>query len=132
MKIAMGTNDGLRLNDGFFENSRQFRIIEFKNGEIVSDTMRANPYAESIDPASFQRQTDKMMTLLEDCSLFMGQLMHKDFVAAFRAEKIDCIVTDIDDINQALSLYLYDESERFKYYSLQSGAFVPCSRRSPS
>lgn len=132
MKIGIGTDNGEKVKPGLFENSLYFKILEFRNGEIVSDELRPNPHAVSGEPGRYLNKEKRVMKLLYDCGLFMGKQMDKSSAAEFSSENIDCIVTDMDDIDRAVFNYLYGRSDDFKYFSVNTGTFVPCSRRYPS
>lgn len=45
------------------------------------------------------------------------------------AHHIDCIITEIDHIDQAIAEYLYGKEEAFKYYDAGKAALIPCSQR---
>lgn len=69
MKIAIGTDDDKTISDRYFGQSRYFKVLEFLNGELVSQERRDNPFAEKVDPGNCPDQTDQIVALLKDCSL---------------------------------------------------------------
>jgi hypothetical protein len=48
-----------------------------------------------------------------------------------RVGGIDCIITDSDRIDQALSTYLNPKSDSSKYFSTDADDFLPFAQRSP-
>ena len=129
MKIAIGTDDKKMIRNGYFDQSLYYLIIEFLNGEIVSREYRRNPYSASKKGPHYQGQIEKILELLGDCSLFMAKGMRKTSLARLTELGIDCIISKIELIEQALELYLYGGAEAFQYYDARKEALIPCSQR---
>jgi predicted Fe-Mo cluster-binding NifX family protein len=129
MKIAIGTDDKETIRKGHFGQSRHYLIIEFLNGEIVSREYRRNPDATGEHGKYHQDQANKILELLSDCSLFMAKRMGKTALAKLAARGIDCIITEIDPIDQAVEQYLYGSDEAFQFYDGRKATLIPCSQR---
>jgi len=129
MKIAIGTDDKKTIRKGHFGLSIHFLIIEFLNGEIVSREYRQNADVTSEHGQYHHGQVEKILELLSDCSLFMAKRMGKTSLAKLTAHGIDCIITEIDPIDQAVEQYLYSRDEAFQYYDGRKATLIPCSQR---
>ncbi len=129
MKIAVGTDDKKTIRKGHFGESRYYLVIEILNAQIVGEELRKNPYLESGKSKKNHGQPEEIITLLHDCSLFMARSMGKKSLAEISSRKIDCIFTNIDDIDRAVSLYLDGKLEGFKYYNPDKKNFILCSQR---
>ena len=130
MKVALGTDDKKTLRKGHFGHSRYFAIIEILNGEIVANEIRKNPHVDSGEGHNSHGEPEKIRALLEDCGLFMAKRMGRRSAISLSTGGVDCIITDIDSVDQAVSTYLYKKSDQFKYFSKVADDFVPCSQRS--
>ena len=129
MKIAIGTDDKKTIRKGHFGESRYYLVIEILNAQIVSEESRENPYLESGKAKKSHGQPNEIVSLLYDCSLFMARSMGKKSLTEISSRKIDCIFTNIDDIDRAVSLYLDGKLEGFKYYDPDEKKFILCSQR---
>jgi predicted Fe-Mo cluster-binding NifX family protein len=129
MKIAIGTDDKKTIRNGHFGQSLFYRIVELINGEIVSEEYRDNTHIQGAESRLPHAQVEKIIDLLGDCSLFMAKNMGKTSLAKLAAHHVDCIITDIDQIDEAVSEYLYGKEDAFRYYDARKGELVPCSQR---
>lgn len=129
MKIAVGTDDKKTIRKGHFGESRYYHVIKILNAQIVGEELRENPYLESGKAKKSHGQSEEIISLLHDCSLFMARSMGKKSLAEISSRKIDCIFTNIDDIDRAVSLYLDGKLEEFKYYDPDEKDFILCSQR---
>jgi predicted Fe-Mo cluster-binding NifX family protein len=129
MKIAIGTDDKKTIRKGHFGESRLYLVIEILNAQIVGKELRENPYLESGKAKKNHGQPEEIVSLLHDCSLFMARSMGKKSLTEISSRKIDCIFTNIDDIDRAVSLYLDGKLEGFKYYDPDEKDFILCSQR---
>ena len=123
MKIAIGTDDKKTIRKGHFGQSLFYRIIELRNGEIVSEKYRDNVHIQGAENRLPHAQVEKILELLGDCSLFMAKNMGKSSLAKLAAHHIDCIITDIDLIDQAISEYLFGKEDAFRYYDVRMAEF---------
>ncbi len=129
MKIAIGTDDKKRIRNGHFGQSRHYLIIELLNGEIVSREYRRNPDITSEHGQPHHGQVERILELLNDCSLFMARRMGKTSLDSLTAHGIDCIITEIDLIDRAVEQYLYGSEDDFQFYDARMAALIPCSQR---
>ena len=129
MKIAIGTDDKKTIRKGHFGESRYYLVIEILNAQIVGEESREKPYLESGKAKKSHGQPEEIVSLLHDCSLFMARSMGKKSLAEISSRKIDCIFTNIDDIDRAVSLYLDGKLEGFKFYDPDEKDFILCSQR---
>ncbi|OPX39301.1 MAG: hypothetical protein B1H12_00040 [Desulfobacteraceae bacterium 4484_190.2] len=129
MKIAIGTDDKKTIRKGHFGESRHYLVIEILNAQIVGKELRENSYLEPGKSKKSHGQPEKIISLLHDCSLFMARSMGKKSLTEISSRKIDCIFTNIDDIDRAVSFYLDGKLEGFKYYDPAEKNFIMCSER---
>ncbi len=129
MKIAIGTDDKKAIRKGHFGESRYYLVIEILNAQIVGRELRENPYLESGKSKKSHGQPIEIISLLDDCSLFMARSMGKKSLTEISSRKIDCIFTNIDDLDRAVSLYLDGKLEGFKFYDVGEKHFISCSER---
>ena len=129
MKIAVGTDDKKTIRKGHFGESRYYHVIEILNAQIVGEEFRENLYLESGKAKKKHGQPEEIISLLHDCSLFMSRSMGEKSLTEISSRKIDCIFTNIDDIDRAVSLYLDGKLEGFKFYGVGEKHFIPCSER---
>jgi len=129
MKVAIGTDDRKTIRKGNFGQSRHYLIIEFLNGEIVSREYRRNADATGEHGMYHPGQVEKILEVLSDCSLFMAKRMGRTSLAKFSVHGIDCIITEIDSIDQAVEQYLYGRDEAFQFYDGRKATLIPCSQR---
>lgn len=129
MKIAIGTDDKKTIRKGHFGESRYYLVIEILNAQIVGEESRENTYLEPGKAKKSHGQPEEIVSLLHDCSLFMARSMGKKSLAEISSRKIDCIFTNIENIGQAVSLYLDGKLEEFKYYDPDEKNFILCSQR---
>jgi predicted Fe-Mo cluster-binding NifX family protein len=129
MKIAVGTDDNRTIRKGHFGESHYFRVIEMLNGEIVSQEVRQNPTLESDANRHTHGQAERILELLEDCSLFMARSMGKRSMAKLADQDIDCIISEYDHIDLAVAEYIFGKEDAFQYYDVRKGGLIPCSKR---
>ncbi len=131
MKIAVATDDKVRVRKGYFGRSAYFRVIEILNGVIVGAHNRINPYAADAPdpPGTGSGQAFRIIELLHDCELFMGTAMAKEALPVLNSRKIDCIVTDVEQVDAAVEAYLDGKDEHFKYYDPGADCFKSCAER---
>ena len=128
MKLAVSTDDKKTVCKNYFEASRNYLVFESLNGEIVSEELRENPYT-SVNKLNNHGQTDRILDLLKDCSLFLGKRMEKKSLAQIASQNIDVIITTIENVDEAVSSYLESKLEYFQYHDLKTGQFISCTNR---
>ena len=129
MKIAVGMDDRKTVHKGDFGGSRYFVVIEILNAEVVGKKVRENPHVEGQKTKKKHGQANAIIHLLEDCSLFMGRSFGKGSVDEISSCGVDCISTDIEEIDDAVCSYLDGRLERFNYYSPDTKEHLPCAQR---
>ncbi len=129
MKVAIGTDDKRTIRKSHFYGSRYFLVIEILNAQVVAKELRNNTYVEAEKAKEDQGQTERIINLLKDCSLFMARSFGRRSVLEISSCGIDCITTDIENINQAISSYLDGQVKGFEYFDRDAKAFMPCTQR---
>jgi len=127
MKLAVGTDDQKTIRRGHFGESKYYLIYEILNGEIYSKSWRINPFAAGKEHQ--HGQAKNIMELLHDCQIFLGRSMGKKSLPQIAAKNIDAIITSIENIEEAVNLYLQGKDELFRYYNSQSRKFCDCVTR---
>jgi predicted Fe-Mo cluster-binding NifX family protein len=120
MKIAFATDDGKTISSHFGRASH-YMVITIENGQSGQHEMRdklghnhfANePHGEheanqphGFDPASQDRHK-RMIEAILDCEAMLCKGMGMGAYESLRAAKIRPIVTDISEIDQAVTAYI--------------------------
>ena len=125
MKLAVSTDDKKTIRKGDFEQARYFLIYEILNGEIFSEEIKENPYAQRKD----KDNGEKLAEFLFECQLFMGNNFHNQSLPLIAEKKIDAIISTIGNIDEAVRSYLNSMDEYFKYYDVRTGRFCDCRNR---
>lgn len=129
MKLAIGTDDKKTIRKGHFGESRYYLVIEIFNAQVVAKDLRNNPYVEGEKAGAKHGQSERIIKLFEDCALFMARSFGKKSVQEISSRGIDCITTNIENIDQAVSSYLDGKVEAFSYYDAGANDYVKCSQR---
>ena len=130
MKVAIGTDDRKTVRKSHFGGSRYFVVIEILNAEVVGREVRDNPHVEGQKTKKRHGEADAIIHLLEDCTLFMGRTFGKGSVDEISSRGVDCISTNIEEIDDAVCSYLDGRLEGFNYYSPDTKEHLPCAQRS--
>ncbi len=129
MKIAVGTDDHETIRKDHFGESRRYRVLEVLNAEVVGKEWRESAHIMLENGRARHGQSQRIIELLQDCSLFMGRSFGKRSLQMIKSRGIDCIITSIENIDRAVSSYLDGQDEGFHYYDKKSKAFSPCAER---
>ena len=127
MKIAIGTDDKKTIRKGHFCESRHFLVTEILNAQIVGQEFRDNSHVEA--GKDNQDRAGRIMDLLKDCAVFMAESMEEESLVEIRSRNLDCIITDIEEIDTAICSYIDGQLEGFKYYDADAKDLIPCSQR---
>jgi predicted Fe-Mo cluster-binding NifX family protein len=129
VKIAVGTDDKRTIHKGHFGDSRHYLVIEILNAQIVAKDLRDNANVKGEKAEARHGQSVLIIELLGDCALFMAKRFGKSSVQEISSRGIDCITTNIEDIDQAVSFYLDGKVEAFSYYDPGANDYLKCSQR---
>jgi len=127
MKLAIGTDDGFTIRSGHFGDSTYYSICEILNGQFFTQELRLNPFHD--EKHAVHGQVDNIVELLNDCQIFIAKSYGKKSLKKIVENKIDAIITDQDDIERTVDLYLHSEDNHFKYYDNENGQFNVCTGR---
>lgn len=127
MKIAVGTNDQVTINQKHFGESQYFAIFTILNGEISRKEFRENPNKTEV--GAQHGRTDVIIHLLNDCQIIIGQSMGHKALEILGSHPIDVIISEIDDIQTAVEAYLAGDDEKFRYFDASSGKIRSCLDR---
>ncbi|MFZ5515605.1 MAG: NifB/NifX family molybdenum-iron cluster-binding protein [Candidatus Zhuqueibacterota bacterium] len=127
MKLAIGTDDGMTIRQGHFGESKYYSICEILNGIFFTQELRQNPFRD--EKHAVHGQTENIMDLLNDCQIFIAKSYGMKSLKKIVQNKIDAIITDLDDIERTVQFYLHSEDIHFKYYDDENGQFNACSDR---
>jgi predicted Fe-Mo cluster-binding NifX family protein len=128
MKLAVCTADKKTIFKDRFEESPGYLIFEILNGKITSEELRKNDYS-GFNKLQNHEQIDQILDLLKDCTLFLGKTMRKESLEKIGSQNIDIIITDMENIDEAVSSYLESKLEYFQYYDLKTGKCISCTNR---
>ena len=129
MKVAIGTDDRKTVRKSHFGGSRYFVVIEILNAEVVGREVRDNPHVEGQKTKKRHGEADAIIHLLEDCTLFMGRTFGKGSVDELSSRGVDCISTNIEEIDDAVCSYLDGRLEKLNCYSPDAKEHLPCAQR---
>jgi len=129
MKLAIGTDDKKTIRKGHFGESRYYLVIEIFNAQVSAKDFRNNPYVEGEKAGAHHGQSEPIIKLLEDCALFMARNFGKRSVQEITSRGMDCITTNIENIDRAVSFYLDGKVEAFSYYDPGANDYLKCSQR---
>ena len=119
MKIAVITDDQQTISQ-HFGRAQYYRVFSIEDGKIIASEPRAkanhNHFADEhshmehdephgSDPASEQRH-GTMMDTISDCQVILVRGMGMGAHNALKARGIEPIITDIQDVQQAVEAYL--------------------------
>ena len=129
MKMAVGTDDQETIRKGHFGDSRCYLVMEVLNAEVIAKEWRESAHIGLENGKNRHGQPQRIIELLQDCSIFMGRSFGKRSLQVIKSRGIDCIITSIEDIDRAVSSYLDGQDEGFHYYDKKSKSFAPCAAR---
>ena len=127
MKIAVGTDDKITIRRAHFGESKYYLIYEIVNGKIHSKEFRENPHVCTGEHA--HGQAKKIIDLLQDCQLIIGRSMGAKSLKQLAEKNIEIFITKLENIEEAINLYLDSKDEHFKYYNAETGKFCNCADR---
>lgn len=119
MKIAFITNDGITISR-HFGRATHYLVCEVQDGKVIKQELREklghnqffneekhgeHPQAHGVDAAS-QRKHGRMVDAINDCEVIVSGGMGMGAYQSIQALHIKPIVTDLTDIQEALSAYL--------------------------
>lgn len=99
MKIAVPTNDGLRIA-GDLGQADAFLVFTIKGEEIVFEELRKNRFDANVD------KERGPLELISDCSTVLVNNMDLLFCELMRANHMECIATEETLITNAIIQYL--------------------------
>jgi predicted Fe-Mo cluster-binding NifX family protein len=105
MKIAVPTNDGLRITPDLGQ-TEAFLVITVKAEEIVSEELRNNRLN------TYLTNEKGPLALIEDCSVVLVNHVDLLFCEMLKANHMECINTSETLITNALLQYLKHEYRR--------------------
>jgi len=104
--IAIGTNDGFKLNEDHFGQSRYYDIYELDERKCaIKVEARQNPYYESHKHA----EVDEILQVIGDCPVWIGAAMGKGSLKKLAEMNYEPVVLEPMTIDEALKAYLNDQ-----------------------
>ncbi|PVD17199.1 dinitrogenase iron-molybdenum cofactor biosynthesis protein [Mesotoga sp. Brook.08.105.5.1] len=101
--IAIGTNDGFKLNDDHFGQSRYYDIYELDEGKCaVKLGARPNPYFENHKHA----ELDEILQVIGDCPVWIGAAMGQGSLKKLAEMDYEPVILEPMTIEEALKAYL--------------------------
>ncbi len=98
--IAIGTNDGFKLNDDHFGQSRYYDVYELDEDKCaVKLEARPNPYFENHRHA----ELDEILQVIGDCPVWIGSAMGEPEM------NYEPVVLEPMTIDEALKAYLNEQ-----------------------
>jgi len=122
MKIAIGSDDKKTVRKGHFGESRYYIVFEVLDGEIKNEELRENLRDSE---QSHHGDASGIFKLLSDCRIFMGRSMGKKSMLKITGKNVDCIITRIVEIDQALAKLMEGEVEGYQIFDSESGKLRP-------
>lgn len=101
--IAIGTNDGFKLNEDHFGQSRYYDIYELDESKCaVKLEARPNPYYENHKHA----EVDEILQVIGDCPIWIGAAMGQGSLKKLAEMNYEPVVLKPMTIDEALKAYL--------------------------
>ncbi len=129
MKIAVGTDDLQTIRGGHFGESRFYKIFEVKDGQIISDEVRENPFVENDHHEHEHGQAKNIMKLLSDCDIFLARSMGLHSMPKLLQKGKKPLITKITSIEDALGKFLKGEYSNFKCFNPETKKLESCDGR---
>ncbi len=124
MKVAVVTEDGKTIVD-HFGGSQKILVVTVEGGKIVNKELRnkpghqeyaakePNPQTDATGKHGYGEEADKrhetMLQSFKDCEALIGGLMGTGAYEYFTKAGIKVILTDVTDVEEAVSLYAKGE-----------------------
>lgn len=105
VKVAVGSNDKVRLSDKHFGMSKFFIIFEVdENNNFKKVEERENPYGEDKHKHA---ETEEIMEVLKDCDVLIGKSMGKESQRRIKEEwnKTPIVAKEVETVEEAIKLY---------------------------
>jgi len=101
--IAIGTNDGFKLNDDHFGQSRYYDIHELDESDfVVKVEARQNPYFGNHKHA----ELNEIMQVIGDCAVWIGTSMGERSLKRLAEMDYEPVILKPMTIDEALKTYL--------------------------
>jgi len=101
--IAIGTNDGFKLNDDHFGQSRYYDVYELDEDKCaVKLEARPNPYFENHRHA----ELDEILQVIGDCPVWIGSAMGERSLKRLAEMNYEPVILEPMTIDEALKEYL--------------------------
>lgn len=127
MRIAVGSDDQATIRKGHFGESSHYIVYEILTGELMGKEIRHNDSIEEDEP--HHGKSGKVMRLLADCQIFMGQSMGKKSMRNISKKGIECILSSIENADDAIERFLAGEEEPFRYFDESQDSLISCVER---
>jgi len=124
MKIAIGSDNKKLIRKKHFGESRFYIVFEIENNEILSREIRENITYEGDEHG--HGQSGEVMKLLSDCSVFMARSMGKKSMQNISKKGIKCIISYIEDIEEAVKAYISEDGQSFKFFDIETDSLISC------
>ena len=127
MKIAVGSDDQITIRKSHFGESSHYIVYEVLNGKVVGKEVRHNDTTE--EDESHHGKSGEVMTLLADCPIFMGRSMGKKSMRNISKKGGECIISTIENADDAVERFLAGEEEPFRYFDGAQDSLISCVQR---
>ena len=124
MKIAVGTDDGLKISKSHFGMSKIFVIFKVINGEIIDLRQLENPVVAKHKHA----EADDIVKILGDADIFIGRSMGRASVPRLIENSIIPYLTKLDSAREAVEKLIDGEMEYFYEWDNKEKKFKPAKK----
>ncbi len=128
MKIAVGTDDLKKIRKGHFGDSQYFLVFDVKEGHVVDKTLIENPHSGSHgdeDEAHHHGKAASIWSVLSGVHVFIGRSMGRHSVEKLIQKGVTPLLTQIEDVEEAVGAYLAHKMEKFYSFDLKEKKFKP-------
>lgn len=129
MKIAVGTDDLQTIRSGHFGESKYYKIFEVRDGQIISNEVRENPFVENDHQEHEHGQAKNIMKLLNDCDIFLARSMGLHSMPKLLQKGKKPLITKTTSIEEAVDKVINGDYDNFKCFNPETKKLEACDGR---
>ncbi len=127
MKIAVGSDDRIKIRKGHFGDSRYFLVFETNGQKITGREVIENPHSDELEDEKVHHhgKATSIWSMLRGVEVFIGRSMGRHSVAKLIQKGVTPLLTQIEDAEEAVQAFLQNQMEQFYSFDLEEKKFKP-------